>query len=60
MRKVVRRAACPSCAEVVRCGFIARECLWFVEAKRWVGPDSRRPSIEASDVTRTVPCALPS
>ena len=43
MRRVVRCHACSSCARVAGCGFVARERLWFVEAKRWVDPDSRRP-----------------
>ena len=39
MRRVVRCPACPSCAMVAGCGFVARARLWCTELGRWVDAD---------------------
>ncbi len=39
MRRVVRCPACPSCARVAGCGFVARARLWCTELGRWVDAD---------------------
>ena len=39
MRKAVRCPACPSCARVAGCGFVARARLWCTELGRWVDAD---------------------
>ena len=42
MRRVVRCPACPSCARVAGCGFVARARLWCTGLGRWVSSDDGR------------------